>query len=81
MSNAMSKLKSFAPILILIIPLLFLLGILFDSRFNMADEEYEPVGEVTYSLTSPEEHGLTDDEYPAAYDTDGEDPFEDETTE
>ncbi|MCL2680351.1 MAG: hypothetical protein FWF11_02585 [Coriobacteriia bacterium] len=64
MSKITSKLKVVGPILILIIPIIFLLALFLDSHFGTNDEEYVPEGEVIYSLTKPEEYGLTGEDTP-----------------
>jgi len=57
-------LKAIGPILIIIIPVVILLAIFLDSHYDTNVDEYEPEGEVIYSLTNPERYGLTGDETP-----------------
>ena len=56
--------KAIGPILILILPAVILLAIFLDSHYDTNVGEYEPEGEVIYSLSNPEKYGLTEDAAP-----------------
>ena len=58
------NIKAIGPILIIIIPAVILLAIFLDAHYDTNVGEYEPEGEVIYSLTNPERYGLTGDETP-----------------
>ena len=56
--------KAIGPILIIIIPAVILLAIFFDAHYDTSVGEYEPEGEVIYSMSNPERYGLLEDEAP-----------------
>ena len=64
MSDKKKYFKIIGPLLILAIPIAILLAIFFDGHYNTNVGDYEPEGIVTYSLTNPEEYGLTGEETP-----------------
>ncbi|MCL2379752.1 MAG: hypothetical protein FWC81_03065 [Coriobacteriia bacterium] len=85
MSKLKSRLKALGPILVLLVPLLFLLGLFMEGQFfGTSDEEYVPEGDVIYSLTNPDEYGLGDnddsDSDASEYDDSEEDGMSDDVT-
>ena len=58
------NLKAIGPILILMLPAVILFSIFLDSHYNTNVGEYEPEGEVIYSMSNPERYGLAEDEAP-----------------
>lgn len=59
----MKYLRILGPLLLLAIPIAIAVAIFTDSSHDY-NADYEPEGDVIYSLTNPGEYGLTGDEKP-----------------